>query len=60
MAKFRVRFLNGGDYDLFNVEVECYRITNAPKLVAKLLTEEQENKIQADHVYMITERVEEQ
>lgn len=60
MAKFRVRFLNGADADMFSVEVECYRITNAPKLAAKLLTEEQENEIQADHVYMITERVQEQ
>lgn len=55
MAKFKVSFLNGADADLFSIEVDCYRITNAPKLAAKLLTEEQEQELLPDHVWMKVE-----
>lgn len=48
MARFRVVFIDKGNCEICEVEVECYRITNAPKLAAKMLTEEQEKIVQGE------------
>lgn len=42
MAKWLVSFSDKGNCDILSVEVECFRITNATKVAAKQLTEEQE------------------
>lgn len=56
MAKFIVGFVDAGNCEICQFEVECYRITNASKIALKVMSEEQEAQVQKECVAMRVEQ----
>lgn len=49
-VKWRVTFIDAGNCPIKECEVECYRMTSAPKLAIKMMSHEERAVIQAEGV----------